>query len=146
VKDDMTKPSPETLSQYVERVISQKKLNLHDIERNSDGKITNSYVSKILRGVVKNLTADKTVALAQGLGVSPFDVFAAMCGEPPTEEGVLDARILVDVLQKLVMNPRLMEIFRLSDQLGEKDQDKLITSLKYMKEKSKPKSRKKKKD
>jgi hypothetical protein len=119
---------------------------LHDIERNSDGEITNSYCSKILRGVVKNLTADKTVALAKGLGVSPFDVFAAMCGEPPTQEGFLDARILVDMLQKLVMNPRLMEIFRLSDELGEKDQNKVITSLQYVKEKSKPKSRKKKKD
>jgi hypothetical protein len=144
VKKKMTN-SPESLSQYVERVISQKKLNLHDIERNSEGKITNSYCSKILRGVVKNLTADKTVALAKGLGVSPFEVFAAMYGQPPNEEGILDARVAVDMLQKIVLNPRLMEIMRLSDQLGEKEQNRVITSLKYVKEK-KPKSRKKKKD
>jgi hypothetical protein len=144
VKKKMTN-TPETLSRYVERVISQKKLNLHDIERNSEGKITNSYCSKILRGVVKNLTADKTIALAKGLGVSPFEVFAAMYGQAPNEEGVLDARVAVDMLQKIVLNPRLMEIMRLSDQLGEKEQDRVITSLKYVKEK-KPKSRKKKKD
>jgi hypothetical protein len=107
--------------------------------------ITNSYCSKILRGVVKNLTADKTIALAKGLGVSPFEVFAAMYGQAPNEEGVLDARVAVDMLQKIVLNPRLMEIMRLSDQLGEKEQDRVITSLKYVKEK-KPKSRKKKKD
>ena len=142
----MTNSNPETLSQFVERVMRQNKINLHDIERNSDGKITNSYVSKILRGKVKNLTADKTVALAKGLGVSPFEVFAAMCGQPPTQGEVLDARVAVDILQKIVTNPRLMQIMKLSDQLGEKDQDKVITSLEYVKEKSKPKSHRKKKD
>jgi len=140
----MTNPSPETLRQFVERVMRQNKINQHDIERNSDGKITNSYVSKILRGKVKNLTADKTVALAKGLGVSPFEVFAAMCGQPPTQEGVLDARVAVDMLQKIVTQPRLMEILNLSDQLGEKDQDRILTSLRYLKEKSRPKSRRKK--
>ena len=146
----MTKP--ETLSQFVKRVMRQKNINQHDVERISEGEITNSYVSKIMRGVVKNLTADKTVALAKGLGVSPFEVFAAMCGEPVSEEGVLDARVAVDMLQKIVLNPRLMEIMRLSDQLGEKEQNRVITSLKFVKgkktvkEKSKSKSRKKKKD
>lgn len=138
--------NPETLSQFVERVMRQKNINQHDVERNSEGKITNSYVSKILRGVVKNLTADKTVALAQGLGVSPFEVFAAMCGhQPPVQEGMLDARVLVDMLQKLVTNPRLIEILNLCSQLTDKDLDKLITSLKYLQEKSKPKSHSKKK-
>ena len=139
---------PETLSEFVKRVIKQKDLNLHDIERKCEGAITNSYISKIMRGKVDNLTADKTVALAQGLGVSPFDVFAAMSGHSPTNEGFVDARVLVDILQKLVMNPRLMEILRVSGELGEKDQDRLLTSLKYVKEKSKPKKkpRKKKKD
>jgi transcriptional regulator with XRE-family HTH domain len=137
--------SSESLSQYVKRVIKQKDLNLHDIERNSEGEITNSYCSKIMRGVVKNLTADKTIALAQGLGVSPFEVFAAMYGKPINEEGVLDARVAIDMLQKIVLNPRLMEIMRLSDQLGENDQERVITSLKYVREK-KPKPRKKKKD
>ncbi len=146
----MTKP--ETLSQFVKRVMRQKNINQHDVERNSEGEITNSYVSKIMRGVVKNLTADKTVALAKVLGVSPFEVFAAMCGEPIREEGVLDAKVAVDMLQKIVLNPRLMEIMRLSDQLGEKEQNRVITSLKFVKvkksvkEKSKSKSRKKKKD
>ena len=136
----------ETLSQYVKRVMRQKDINQHDIERNCEGEITNSYVSKIMRGIVKNLTADKTVALAKGMGVSPFEVFAAMCGEPIREEEVLDARVAVDMLQKIVLNPRLMEIMRLSDQLGEKGQNRVITSLKFAKEKSKSKSRKKKKD
>ena len=69
-----------------------------------------------------------------------------------SEEGVLDARVAVDMLQKIVLNPRLMEIMRLSDQLGEKEQNRVITSLKFVKgkktvkEKSKSKSRKKKKD
>jgi transcriptional regulator with XRE-family HTH domain len=138
--------TPESLSEYVERIMRQKGLNLHDVERNSKHKITNSYISKIIRGRVTNLTADKTIALAQGLGVSPFDVFQAMCGQSPTQEEFLDARVLVDMLQKLVMNPRLMEILRLSDRLVREDQDKLLLALRYVKEKSKPKSRRKKKD
>ena len=139
----------ETLSQYVDRIARQKGLNFHDIERNSGGKITNSYISKIISGQMTNLTADKTVALAAGLGVSPFEVFAAMCGEAPPAEGEqpLDARIVVDILQKLMNDPRLIEILQLCEGLPPKDRDAVLVQLRYLREKSKkkPKSRKKKK-
>lgn len=139
----------ETLSQYVDRIARQKGLNFHDIERNSGGKITNSYISKIISGKVTNLTADKTVALAAGLGVSPFEVFAAMCGQSPPAEGEqpLDGRMVVDILQKIVNDPQLIEILQLCEGLSPKDRDSVLVQLRYLREKSKkqPKSRKKKK-
>ena len=45
----------ETLSEYVKRIMRQKNLTLRDIEENSDGEISNSYVSKILNGKAENL-------------------------------------------------------------------------------------------
>lgn len=135
----MIKPTGETLSQYVERVARQKKLNFHDIERNSGGRITNSYISKIISGKVTNLTADKTVALAAGLEVSPFEVFAAMCGQsvPAERDHSLDARIIVDLMQKIVMNPRLSEIVQLCERMPHKTQDSLLVQLRYLREKDK---------
>lgn len=139
----------ESLSQYVRRIMKQKGFNARDIERNSNKKIDNSYISKIISGKVTNLTADKTVALAAGLGVSPFEVFAAMCGQslPAEGEQPLDGGMVVDILQKLVNDPRLIEILQLCEGLSPEDQDVVLVRLRYLREKSKkqPKSRKQKK-
>ena len=141
----------ENLSQFVSRIVRQNKLNLHDVERKSGGKITNSYISKIMRGTVTNLSVDKIIALAAGLEVNPFEIFASMCEQSPPAESQqpMDARVVVDILQKIVMNPRLVEILYLCEPLPDRDQLALIAQLRYLREKSKPrpkpKSRRKEK-
>ena len=60
----MNKIGRETLSEYIKRVVKQKDLKLRDIERNSDGKITNGYISGIVNGKITNLSVDKLRALA----------------------------------------------------------------------------------
>jgi transcriptional regulator with XRE-family HTH domain len=138
----------ETLGQFIERVARQKGINFHDIERNCDGKISNSYVSKIVNGEVDNPTVDKIVALAVGMGISPFDILEVMCGQSPATERrqSLDAQVFVDLMHKVVINPGLLEIVQLCSQLRDEDHQELLLFLRYQHEKasSQPKARSKK--
>lgn len=63
-------PKAKTISEYVRRVLDENELSQHDVERRSQGRITNSYLSKLLSGSATNLTVEKLKALADGLGVS----------------------------------------------------------------------------
>jgi transcriptional regulator with XRE-family HTH domain len=59
----------ETLAQRVKRLREKNKLSLSQVERNSGGRITNGYVSRIENGYETNLTVDIIKALAEGLQV-----------------------------------------------------------------------------
>jgi transcriptional regulator with XRE-family HTH domain len=134
-KGDMRKTNKETLSQLVERTIKQNRLKLKEVERRSGGKITSSHISKILSGEAANLTAEKIIALAAGLGLSPMETFSTICGESSNYEAeIVDARIVLDTMQKLVVNPRLMEILRLAERLTDKRQELLISSMRHLNE------------
>ena len=144
----MNNPTKETLSQLVDRTIKQKRLKLKEVERRSGGKITSSHISKILSGDASNLTTEKIIALATGLGLSPMEIFTTICGVSPNyDAGIVDARIVLDIMQKLVTNPSLMETLRLTDQLTDDRQELLLSSLRHLNElgELKRKSRKKKK-
>ena len=43
-------------------------------------KIAASYISRIINAKVTNLSVDKLMVLAEGLGVDPFELFAAASG------------------------------------------------------------------
>src|SRR5438093_2317598 len=64
------KQPPKAISEYVRAVLDEHHLSQHDVERRSEGRITNSYLSKLLSGSATNLTIDKLKALADGMGVS----------------------------------------------------------------------------
>src|SRR5262245_3938119 len=70
-----------TLAAYVEATRQAKSLTLMDIEENSNGKISNAYVSRIENGLVTKLSPDKVVALASGLRVPPHEVFHIVFGQ-----------------------------------------------------------------
>jgi transcriptional regulator with XRE-family HTH domain len=131
--------SKETLSQYVRFIIKQKGLNLRDIERNSGKEISNSYLSKIINEKVRSLTAEKIVALAKGLDVNPHDVFTAVCGQPPDSEGrqvSFDALLLVDIIQKITMDPQLMEVLQEWLQMRPKEKAVMLETLKFLNDRS----------
>ncbi len=77
--------SREGFDEYVRRVMKQKGLKAVDVERNSGNKIDRSHVSKFMRGVETNPSANAMMALAAGLGVDPHDVFTAVTGCAPAE-------------------------------------------------------------
>jgi transcriptional regulator with XRE-family HTH domain len=132
----------ETLSEYVERIMRQKGLNLSDIERNCDKKITGSYVGKVLKGTVTNLTVEKIIALAQGLDVDPYEVFAVSYGEPPKDRAQPDPLVLINVMQKLLANPELVEDVQEWMELSAEQRSVLKQAVKRVK---KPKGKRKKK-
>jgi transcriptional regulator with XRE-family HTH domain len=74
------------LGEYILRTSKEKDLTLRDIEARSGGKITHGYLSKIISGSTKNVTVDKILAIARGLGVSEEDVFDAARGCAPHAE------------------------------------------------------------
>jgi transcriptional regulator with XRE-family HTH domain len=99
----------ETLSQYVQRIMKQKDLGLTDIERNCNKEMTASYIGKVASGSVTNLSVEKIVALAKGLDVDPYEIFAVSYGVPPGDPHRPDAYVLIDIMQKLLADPELME-------------------------------------
>jgi transcriptional regulator with XRE-family HTH domain len=133
----------ETLSEYVKRVMQQKGLGVRDVERNSKKKITNSHISKVLAGTAKNLQADKIVALAAGLKVSPHEVFSVISGTEQTERP--DLMVFADIMQKVAMKPLILEIVQELLRVEEKDYVDILTALRFMIERNQKSSKRKKK-
>jgi transcriptional regulator with XRE-family HTH domain len=108
----MTQSNNESLIEFIERILRQKRLSLHDVERNSQKAITSSHISKIIKGKVKSIGVESFAGLAKGLDVDPFDLFAVALGKPYQREGEIDSLLLIDVLQKVVANPQLVKVIQ----------------------------------
>jgi transcriptional regulator with XRE-family HTH domain len=107
----------ESLASLVKRVVRQRALKLRDVERRSGGRITNSYISKIISGNIRSLTVEKLLALARGLDVDPHVLFTAAASRPPVSDGEgngnpVDAGWLVELNQTLLNSPELVSINR----------------------------------
>lgn len=106
--------SREKFSEYVQRVMRQKGLNATHVERNSGHKIDRSHVSKFLRGVETNPSANAMMALAAGLGVNPHDVFTAVTGCVPHDgtQSVPDVLEFLALAEKIAADPELTDVVR----------------------------------
>ena len=93
----------ETLSEYLDRVMKQKRIKPRDIEERAG--ISNSYISKLLSGEKSNVGAPTIVALAQALEVSPFEIFAVVSGAE-YEERTIDPLVLMEALEVFLNLPR----------------------------------------
>jgi|SRR5215216_1419220 len=131
----------ETLIQFVQRIMRQKSLTLRNIEENSGGKISNSYISKILNGNVTNPTADKIVALAKGLKVDAHEVFTAISGE---ERSGHNPMVFADLVQQLASDPKLVELLQEWLRMPERERVTMLRSLRFInKQREKKKSKEK---
>jgi transcriptional regulator with XRE-family HTH domain len=114
----MAKRVKENLSQLVRRVVKEKKLKLRDVQDKSGGKIDESYVSRIMTGNVTNITLDKLVALAKGIAEDEHTLFTAYLGHPsrstsePQDVFELDIAEFASLIQKISVNPDLIEIMK----------------------------------
>jgi transcriptional regulator with XRE-family HTH domain len=107
----------ETLSQYVRRVMAEKKLSAVEVECRSGSEISRTYVWSIAHGRHKNISVEKLRALARGLGVSQEELFRVACGTLPArpEPGTLSAKeveSVFNVAKELLLNPELASIVR----------------------------------
>ncbi len=93
----------ETLSEYLDRVMKQKRLKPRDIEERAG--ISNSYISKLLSGEKSNVGAPTIVALAQALEVSPFELFSVVAGVE-YEEQTIDPLVVIEALEIFMNLPR----------------------------------------
>ena len=132
----------ENLSQFVDRIIRQKGLSFADVERISDGKISASYIGRILKGEITNLTTEKMVALGRGLDVDPREIFEASYDEPPARQDYSHLLALLDLMQRMVMNPDVFEAVEQLLRLSPRDRAVLLQPLKLI---NKPKTKDKKK-
>jgi transcriptional regulator with XRE-family HTH domain len=76
----------EKLADYVRRVRAEKGLSTTDVEKRSGFLISDSYVTRIENGYVKNVSLEKLHALARGLGVPPEQLIAIARGKSPDDD------------------------------------------------------------
>src|SRR5687767_11388172 len=98
----MSEDGSETLSEFVQRVMRQKGLSPREVQKHASkkGEIAASYISRIYNGKVRNLSVEKIEILAEGLGINPFEVFAASSGRQPLSKREIDPLRLLDTMQK----------------------------------------------
>ena len=70
----------ETLAQYLTRWRKEHKQTASDIERLSGREITDRYINLVASGKLKNLTVDKLISLAKGMGDDPYNLLNVMMG------------------------------------------------------------------
>jgi transcriptional regulator with XRE-family HTH domain len=70
------------LAEFVRRTRHEKKLSTKDVETNSDGEISDSYVSRIESGIVANVSPGKLNALAKGLQIPADTLYRVARGLP----------------------------------------------------------------
>lgn len=74
----------ERLSDYIARILNERRLTSYDVQTRSGNEIGQSYVVKLKNGDITNPSAQKLKALAKGLGVSEDELFAIARGKSET--------------------------------------------------------------
>jgi transcriptional regulator with XRE-family HTH domain len=133
----------ETLGQYLERILHQRKLTPKEAAKKCG--ITDSYIGRIIKGQGGNYSVETILALADGLEVDPHEVFAAATSRPIQEEsGLVDPLFIIDLIQKLLVEPSGLEVLRQWIKLSKRNQDKLLEFIQFLNE-QKPKKKKSRK-
>jgi transcriptional regulator with XRE-family HTH domain len=122
------------LSEYVRKIMKLKGLTQKDVQRLSGGRITDGYVASISIGRANNPSVDKLKALADGLGVDADDLFHVACGRPerPDEKRSspgADLVMILEILQKAVMTPDMIEIMHEILLLSPEERDASLRKL-----------------
>src|ERR1044072_2186601 len=134
----------ETFGQYLERILHQRKLTPKEAAKKCG--ITDSYIGRIIKGRGGNYSVETILALADGLELNPHEVFSMATGRPMrSESGLVDPLFIIDVIRKILTQPRGLEILERWIRLSNQDQDKLIKFMQFLNERQpkKKKSRKK---
>ena len=119
-----------TLSEYVDRVMSEKGLSAYEVERRCDGQISDSYVQRIRDGASKRPSVPRLRALAKGLGVDFNEILTVAEGREPGPGWTPQS--LVDAMQKIVASEALTEMVQ---EAVSKDEESVKRALKYLKRK-----------
>lgn len=126
------------LGEYVKWVMKLKGLTQKDVQRLSGAKITDGYVASITTGRADNLSVEKLMALADGLGVDLDDLFHVASGRPDKlEQGkkarlATDPLVILDIVQKVVASPDVTEILNEVVRLSSEERASLLGFIKRL--------------
>ena len=115
----------ETLAQYLDRLMRQKRLTPKELSRRSG--LTDSYIIRLRNGKLDNPTVDTLKKLAVGLGVNAHDLFTAASGVEPNEGPPVDLALLLDLVRKLISDPGGFEAFQRLLKLSPRQREELFT-------------------
>ena len=132
----------EPFGQYLERILHQRRLTPKEAAKKCG--ITNSYIGRIIKGQGGNHSVETILAIADGLELDPHEVFAAATGRARAERGLVDPLFIIDLIQKMLVEPQGLEILRQWMKLPKQDQEQLLDFLKLLNEKPKKKKSRKK--
>ena len=138
------------LSEYVKRVMKLKGLTQKDVQRMSGNRITDGYVASITTGRASNLSVDKLMALADGLGVDSDELFHVASGVQQVDERgrsskAPDSLMVLETVQNAMMSPAVTEILHVLVRLSPEDRANVLTFMKrFETPKQKQRSKKKK--
>ena len=99
----------ETLADLVRRTRIEKGLSLKDVERQSargGRKIAAGYVSRIENGLVKQVSPDRLLALARGLGVPDDELWARVSGKKRSDRDEEQEQRLLFLFRELPAEKR----------------------------------------
>lgn len=94
----------ERLRKYLKQTMKERKLSKAQIERQSGGEITDSYIADILSGKTKHISVDKLQALALGLQMDSVELFKIVSGYTPSDDPSQDLAQIFRIV--LDMNPK----------------------------------------
>jgi transcriptional regulator with XRE-family HTH domain len=130
----------ETFGQYLERILHQRRLTPKEAAKKC--KITDSYIGRITKGQGGNYSVETILALADGLELDPHEVFAAATERPRPESGLVDPLFIVDLIQRILVEPRGLEVLQHWIRLSKQDQEELLKFIKVLNEQPKKKKSK----
>ena len=125
------------LSEYVKRVMKLKGLTQRDVQKMSGGRITDGYVASITTGRAKNLSVDKLMALADGLGVDTDELFHVACGVKELDDNSKsrtqpDSLMILETVQQAVMSPTVTQILHEVVRLSTEERAGLLSFIKQL--------------
>ena len=113
----------ETLAEYLKRMMRQKNLKVADVQKSSG--LSQGYINQLLKGTKTNLTIETIGILAESLDLDGFELFAAAYGK--TQENMtVDPHLLGDTVEKLILNPDLIELVQNTAKLKSEKHKKAV--------------------
>lgn len=98
----------EKLRTFLERTMKERSLSKAQIERQSGGEITDSYLADILSGKTKYISVEKLQALALGLQMDSVELFRITTGHTPADDISQDLTQIFRII--LDMNPKQRKV------------------------------------
>lgn len=131
----MARPSAENLSQFVSRVMFEKRLNFQQVSEMAGGAITESYVRSITSGAASNPSVKKLKALASGLGVSEdeiFNVARGISGSSSKDNVAASYHVILKLMSECWKNRALIDLLQEVAKLTPASQEQALRMLRVL--------------